>query len=395
MKRLSLFPAVAFAACSVFIGCQSANDVVQPDLSNLHKSESLNVFSNLAENPTGDLTTVRLIAGRNAEVGTVTVWNDENNLYVQYHTADGWLLASTHLAAEKNFSAIPQNKPGNPKIGQFEFKTTLDPVTDLCPYAIAFTEKGFQDGDVVCIAAQAEVQLIRSGEAVQEEGAWGEGTSFPGRSNAMYFTHTIAVENGLSDDFEKYAAGSFPSPNWIGSGNGVLPASFVDNGKSMNGAQSLKLYGIPGAGKATINAAGAHRSFEVSPPYFIECGICNGSEPLQYPGLFTRATIYLRTSPSLLDIKIRRLLEFQPMMDMVFGIGGPIGSLVFQSGVWYKVKIKYEITAMNEVQATYWINDVLQATQKAAAEYYETDLKYVSLEAGAGSVWYDDVGVHN
>ena len=72
--------------------------------------------------------TTSLTAGQTIPVGTVSVWNDEECLYVQYDvTEDDWYLLETHLDVECEVGDIPQtpkDKKGgpNPIPGQFEFE---------------------------------------------------------------------------------------------------------------------------------------------------------------------------------------------------------------------------------------------------------------------------------
>jgi hypothetical protein len=56
-----------------------------------------------------------LIAGQHIDVGTVSVWNDSTNLYVQYDTTGGWTLEETHLYV----GTVP---PEQAAPGQFPYK---------------------------------------------------------------------------------------------------------------------------------------------------------------------------------------------------------------------------------------------------------------------------------
>ena len=76
---------------------------------------------------TSPTTTQDLLAGQTTKVGTVTVCNDETNLYVTFATTGSNYMRETHLAVETSLTAIPQTKKGNPIPGQFEYKTTHIP----------------------------------------------------------------------------------------------------------------------------------------------------------------------------------------------------------------------------------------------------------------------------
>ena len=150
---------------------------------------------------------VTLLAGRTINVGTVSVCNDEEYLYVKLSTTGGWVLSESHLAVENDFSNIPQTKKGNPKIGLFSLKAAHDQAVTVYTYMISLEEYGYKAEDMLYIAIHADVKLFnqQTGECIQQESAWGEGTEFPGMNWASYFSHTvisdqvnIGVEAGLS-----------------------------------------------------------------------------------------------------------------------------------------------------------------------------------------------------
>ncbi|GAJ20359.1 unnamed protein product, partial [marine sediment metagenome] len=60
-----------------------------------------------------------LYADQTINVGTVSVWNDDDYLYVTYNTTGDWVLTETHLHVACSEGDIPQNKKGNPKPGKF------------------------------------------------------------------------------------------------------------------------------------------------------------------------------------------------------------------------------------------------------------------------------------
>jgi hypothetical protein len=64
-----------------------------------------------------------ILAGQTTNVGTITVWNDENNVYVHYQTTGDYKLKKTHLFVGA-CSGIPVNNSGNPRIGQYPYQTT-------------------------------------------------------------------------------------------------------------------------------------------------------------------------------------------------------------------------------------------------------------------------------
>lgn len=70
-------------------------------------------------------TKVKLLAGDKIEVGSVTVNNDAQNLYVQYNTTNGWTLTETHVYAE-------EKEPASAAAGKFtDKKENLGNITSV------------------------------------------------------------------------------------------------------------------------------------------------------------------------------------------------------------------------------------------------------------------------
>lgn len=106
-----------------------------------------------------DPQTQDLLAGQDINVGTVSVWNDETTLYVQYMTDADWVIGETHLAVATSLEGIPQTKKGNPKVGKFTYQAQHVPLVTEYTYAIPIPET-WETGIEVCIAAHAVVQQV-------------------------------------------------------------------------------------------------------------------------------------------------------------------------------------------------------------------------------------------
>ncbi len=143
---------------------------------------------------TGDLlfepVVVDLIAGQHIDVGEINIWNDEDNLYIDFHTTGDWFMTETHLAVSILVDDIPQKK-GNPIPGHFPYKTEYEPPIQNESYVIPIEGEWFKSG--VCIAVHAAVQQIVDENIMQEESAWGTGIDFPGKNWATYFTYTLEL----------------------------------------------------------------------------------------------------------------------------------------------------------------------------------------------------------
>ena len=137
----------------------------------------------------------KLIAGQDYHVGHVWVYpvTGENKILVEY-TMDGadagWVLAGDiHLHVAESKLAIPQNGPGNPKLGQFAYGGYLDDPATTWSQEVDISDLRPECGvDDIYIAAYAEVMS----PAGDYEGAWAEGERFVPRGNwAMYWTLTL------------------------------------------------------------------------------------------------------------------------------------------------------------------------------------------------------------
>jgi hypothetical protein len=123
--------------------------------------------------PDGSPLTVKLIGGQYIDVGSVTISNDTENVYVEYNVdADDWYLTEAHVAIADSLAGIPQ-KNGNPTPGQFANKYEYDigaMVTNPDPYVIPLGD--YDCDDELYIAAHAVVCKYDGECILQEETAW-------------------------------------------------------------------------------------------------------------------------------------------------------------------------------------------------------------------------------
>jgi len=214
----------------------------------------------------------------------------------------------------------------------------------------------------------------------------------------MGVTGSAIASTDWTDDFESYEVGVFPSPPWYNSGN---TAAYVDDAHSVSGGKSLRLFGVLGSCWGAL----AHRQLDVQPPLLIECYVYNGSDALS--GCHTMyGYLALNTGPTWTSSS-RELIGFdvddQTGERIIRGcwqyspnehdpVRGPnLGS--FQEEAWYKVTIGYIVIDQTVVRIAYWINDTFEGWYEYPAFSYERDLTYLSLQAGEGSAWFDDVNV--
>jgi hypothetical protein len=132
--------------------------------------------------------TTTLFAGQTMVAGTVTIYNDASNIYVQYQTTDPWVISDAHAAVAGTLAGIPQTKAGNPIPGRFPYSATFDP--ELTTYTFGVPTTGvFTAGQSVFIAAHAIVQAPKAYGGSQT--GWGYGPDFPGANWATYINYQV------------------------------------------------------------------------------------------------------------------------------------------------------------------------------------------------------------
>ena len=140
----------------------------------------------------GEATIATLFAGQNIDVGTVKVWNDEDNLFVKYETTDCWKIDEIHLYVG-DCDEIPQHN-GNPTPGQFPIKESYSEGTNCATFCIPLSELC----ECVCIAAHA---VVRNKCTYQEETAWADGCDFSGANWATFFKYCVQECDRCDKDY--------------------------------------------------------------------------------------------------------------------------------------------------------------------------------------------------
>ncbi|MBN1897317.1 MAG: hypothetical protein JW827_00950 [Spirochaetes bacterium] len=196
MKRAFLFVVSIVALGLFFTGCGKDTNPFNVDL-----EDSLTrkvVPGDPGDNPAicGEPIEVILYSGRHINVGSVKVWNDENNLYVQYTTIDGWMMKKTHLSVAVSLDGIPQKK-GNPRPRKFPYKRKYNkPITEDT-YVIPLS---WSAGTKLYLAAHAILAKHKKKHCFKKiKSVWGDGYDFPGKTKATYFTFDIQDCLTLSD----------------------------------------------------------------------------------------------------------------------------------------------------------------------------------------------------
>lgn len=181
MKKLFTILSISFFAVS----CQKETSETSSEETLLTSSYNIPAGYQVPECLTP--TETPILAGQTTDVGTVTVWNDETNVYVHYQTSGDYKLKRTHLYVGA-CNAIPTNNSGNPRIGQYPYQTSHG-TTGVSSYTYTISRSNLSG--CVCVSAHAEVVAYNSsGQQIFNETGWGQGQQIvDGGSWAMKFEY--------------------------------------------------------------------------------------------------------------------------------------------------------------------------------------------------------------
>lgn len=180
------------AAISAFLFCSEFDNSLTPDENNETKTTARYVNHIGQQIVCGTPLEVTLWAGQNIDVGTVNILNtDEGYLHIFAFLTGDWYAVESHLHLASDPSEFPMTNAGNPKIGNFDYKTEYDPATQMIHYSFVLDSIGFEIGDLLYAALHIVVQKEVEGEIVQTETSWSEGPGFPGNSWAMYMVYEV------------------------------------------------------------------------------------------------------------------------------------------------------------------------------------------------------------
>lgn len=175
-NQLLLVSLIIFIA---FTGCKKESENIATPA-----TESIKTFKSGVEEPCYE-ESYTLYGGQTIEVGTLTVSNDEDEIFVTYDlSGTNWYLDATHLyvgAAED----LPLTGSGNPKIGHFTYSENHNSSIDQV-YTYTFDREDFED----CFAVAAHAVVVQrnaNGGQIDEQTAFADGgTEFPGKRWGWY-----------------------------------------------------------------------------------------------------------------------------------------------------------------------------------------------------------------
>ena len=113
---------------------------------------------------------------QDTRVGNVTVWSDQNNLYVRINVdvdgVEGWWLSESHVHVGIDVSDFPLTPSGNPMIGHFKYKDKYDPPMKTATIEIPLRDLPNDWDQGLLIAVQAVVVMMDGCTIICDDTAW-------------------------------------------------------------------------------------------------------------------------------------------------------------------------------------------------------------------------------
>jgi hypothetical protein len=154
--------------------------------------------------PCGDPAVYDLFAGQHHDVGSITISNDFENLYVTYFTTESF--QKLHLWIGNDFREMPTNNGGNPVIGHFFYRANANNA-DTYTFKIPLTELAKRN--IVC---DKSILVVAHAE-VNGETAFGGNFQIPcSKRWAFFMEYTIVC---CEDEPGGNSETAFAKGNWV------------------------------------------------------------------------------------------------------------------------------------------------------------------------------------
>lgn len=139
--------------------------------------------------------TTELVTGAdNRSVGSLSMRNDGENLYIEYTAGEGQCLAATQAHVATSLDGIPMVN-GSPDLSQFEFQAQHSVCLGSHTFVIPL-QGMWRKADNLVVVAHAEVVEQQSGA---RQSAYGNCTPFPNDPLARYCTYEFTESKALDE----------------------------------------------------------------------------------------------------------------------------------------------------------------------------------------------------
>src|SRR5579862_557430 len=163
---------------------------------------SLAACGGQSRTPVGQALTMPLVTSSPATVGSVTVFNSTDGLFITATAASGWLLRETRLSVTTSLNAIPHSQDGKAWIDGFVLRNEGSPSAAALSYSLPLlVAPGTQlflslHADLCPVTATTPADDGHSGGSDPDDddggtSAWAQGVPFLGDPDALYFTYVV------------------------------------------------------------------------------------------------------------------------------------------------------------------------------------------------------------
>ncbi len=184
---------------AVFIaGCDKNENLTAPKGMGLTRTDEVMPYTTRTE------TQYPIWAGQDIPAGHVSIFNDQDYIYLTYHINADWMMTESHVHVAATLDGIPHTKKGIPIPGQFDYSEEHMPPVNEYTYYIPLDDYDFVCEQTVIIAAHcALVSADYPEEGYESETGWGGDTSGPGPRWWYYMQYTITCDTPPGgDDFQ-------------------------------------------------------------------------------------------------------------------------------------------------------------------------------------------------
>ena len=167
----------------------------------------------------GESKTVELWAGQTIDAGSVTIYNDETNLYITVYSEEGYQTEDEQIKiwVGTDLSTLPGGGEVRPPAGQFPYKYTLvDPLESVFTAVIPLDGISLLNGcdEDIYVVVHADVLVDNGNGGTSGETAWGGEIPGPGSAWWYYTTYTIQCCGGGGGSFD-YSETAFAKGGWV------------------------------------------------------------------------------------------------------------------------------------------------------------------------------------
>jgi len=186
--------------------------------------------------PIGQPVTTPLVTSEAAAVGTVTVFNSTDGLFVTASPAAGWELTETRLAVSRSLDRIPKSKTGSPNVDRFQLRKKKAGADGAIAYTLPLLVPSGTELFIALYARLRPAALLSKADGREDghhgdhdddrdddcddgrrdddsEGpsAWAQGTPFTATSGEMYLSYIVraAAPPTLAGKFRTYSQESW------------------------------------------------------------------------------------------------------------------------------------------------------------------------------------------